>query len=73
MKKKEIEEIFYYFSLVTQLGIVVASSIVGGAFLGNFIDKKVGTKGIFLALFIIVGIVAGLLCSYKLLMHKWKE
>lgn len=59
--------------LVTQLGIVIATSIFIGAFVGLFVDRKLGTGAIFTVIFLIFGIIGGFMAAYQLIMGKDSE
>lgn len=45
-----------YLGLITQIGLVMMIPIFASIFLGHFIDTKVGTNGLFLIIFIIMGV-----------------
>jgi ATP synthase protein I len=45
--------------LVSQLGLTMAGSILFCFAIGYFLDKWLGTKGLFIAVFIILGIIGG--------------
>ncbi len=57
-------------ALVGQLGLIVALCIVGGLFAGLFVDRLLGGTGIVLVLGIFLGIGAGAVSAYKLLMKE---
>ncbi|MDY6852169.1 MAG: AtpZ/AtpI family protein [Thermodesulfobacteriota bacterium] len=44
---------------MTQLGLTMAGSILLCFAIGYFLDKWLGTKGLFLTIFIILGIIGG--------------
>ncbi|QTA91991.1 AtpZ/AtpI family protein [Desulfonema magnum] len=46
-------------TIVMQLGLTMAGCILFCFFVGWYIDKWVGTKGIFVTIFIILGIIGG--------------
>ncbi len=46
-------------TIVTQLGLTMAGCVIFCFFVGWHIDKWVGTKGIFVTIFIILGIIGG--------------
>ena len=46
------------FALVSQIGIMMVMPIILGVWLGNWIDKKLGTGALFLIIFMILGIGA---------------
>jgi len=45
--------------IVTQLGLTMAGCIAFCFFIGLYLDKWLGTKGVFLTIFIILGVVGG--------------
>ena len=51
--------------LLSHLGYAGITPILLGVFLGGLLDKKVGTDGIFMTVFIIIGSGAGILNLYK--------
>lgn len=53
-------------ALISQIGISMLVPIVGGIALGSFIDKKIGTGVIFLAIFGILGIITSFVSLFKL-------
>ncbi len=59
-----------YLSLLSQVGIVMAVPIFGGVFLGEWIDTKLGTQGIFLILFILMGIYVSFRNLYVTVFRK---
>ena len=52
-------------AIVTQLGLTMAGSIVFCFFLGYYLDKWLGTKGLFITIFIVLGIAGGGYTAYK--------
>lgn len=65
MLGKETRKIFEQLTLVSQLGLTMAGSIGLGFAIGYFLDKWLGTKGIFLTLFILLGIGGGGYTVYR--------
>ena len=51
--------------IVMQLGLTMAGSIMFCLFVGRVLDKWLATKGIFTAVFIILGIVGGGVVVYR--------
>ena len=51
--------------IVTQLGFTMAGSIVLCFFIGLYLDKWLGTKGVFLIIFILLGIFGGGATVYR--------
>ena len=65
MLGKETHKIFEQLVLVSQLGLTMVGCIGLGFAIGYFLDKWLGTKGIFLTLFILLGIVGGGFTVYR--------
>lgn len=64
---------FYYFGLITQLGIVVFISIFVGLFVGLFLDNKLGLKGPFTITCLIFGVIGGFKAAYELIKSTEKH
>ena len=52
-------------SIVMQIGLTMAGCIVFCFFIGLYLDKWLGTRGIFVILFTILGIVGGAVTVYR--------
>jgi ATP synthase protein I len=52
-------------SIVMQIGLTMAGCIVFCFFVGLYLDKWLGTRGIFVTLFTILGIVGGAVTVYR--------
>jgi ATP synthase protein I len=52
-------------ALVMQIGLTMVGSIIFCFFVGLYLDRWLGTRGIFLVLFIILGIVGGAVTVYR--------
>ena len=65
MLGKESRKIFEQLTLVSQLGLTMVGSIGLGFAIGYFLDKWLGTRGIFLVLFILLGIGGGGYTVYR--------
>ncbi len=61
-KKRDTIE---YLALVTQVGLTMAGSIVFCFIVGRYLDKWLGTRGVFLIIFIVLGIVGGAVTVYR--------
>ena len=57
-----------YFALVSQLGLTMAGSILLCFAVGFFLDLWLGTGGIFLVIFILLGVVGGGVTAYRQIM-----
>ena len=56
-------------TVVMQLGLNMAMSIILFFFMGYYLDKWLNTKGIFTTLFILLGIVGGGYTTYRQIME----
>jgi len=63
---------FYYLTLITELGLVMASCILIGLGIGLFIDSKLQTQPFGLLLFLLIGIAAAFVAAYRMIMYKMK-
>lgn len=75
MKNKNYKDTFKNLTLVSQIGLSVITPILLGVFVGQFIDKKAGTSGIFSIIFILLGTGGGFMNIFKLAKgkRKWKD
>ena len=54
------------FALVSQIGITMLVTIGGGIMIGSFIDRKLGTNSIFLAIFTVLSVLSAFMNLYKI-------
>ncbi len=52
-------------SIVMQIGLTMAGCIVFCFFIGFYLDKWLGTRGVFITIFIILGVVGGAVTVYR--------
>jgi len=52
-------------TLVTQLGLTMAGCIVFCFFLGHYLDKWLGFRGVFTTIFLLLGIAGGANVCYR--------
>lgn len=52
-------------SIVMQIGLTMAGCILFCFFIGQYIDKLLGTRGIFVTIFILLGIIGGANVVYR--------
>lgn len=69
-KKRDTIE---YLALVTQVGLTMAGSIAFCFMVGYYLDKWLGTRGFFLVIFIVLGIVGGAVTVYRQITGLPKE
>ncbi len=66
MKKNNKSRAFQNVALITHIGLTMVITIGGGIILGGFVDKKLGTNSIFLAIFTIISVLAAFMNLYKI-------
>lgn len=74
MKKDEnnYKEILKNISLISQIGISVVTPILLGVYIGQILDKWVGTKSFFIITLIILGACSGFVNLFKIT-GAWKN
>lgn len=73
MKAREKMGIAQALAMITQLGITMVVCIGAGVWFGGWLDGKLGTHGICLIVFILIGVAAGFMNVYKMLMKGSKR
>ena len=53
-------------ALISQVGISMVTPILLGVYIGQWIDRWVGTNGLFMIIFMILGVGAGFMNLFKL-------
>lgn len=67
MKKKEDNRsALKNLALISQLGISMVTPILLGVYIGQWIDGRMGTKGIFMLVFILLGVGGGFMNLFKI-------
>lgn len=61
------------FALVSQIGVMMVVPIVLGVWLGNLMDNKLGTGGLFLIIFILLGVAAAFRNVYLLVYKQFEK
>lgn len=54
-----------HLSVVMQIGLTMAGCILFCFFIGFYLDKWLGTRGVFITIFIILGVVGGAVTVYR--------
>lgn len=62
---REFTEGLEHLTLVTQLGLTMAGSIGLGFFAGFYLDRWLGTRGLFLIVFILLGVAGGFITVFR--------
>ena len=52
-------------AIVMQIGLTMAGCIVFCFFVGLYLDKWIGTKGIFVTIFTVLGVIGGAVTVYR--------
>lgn len=60
-------------TLVTQLGLTMVGSILFCLAIGYYLDKWLGTKGLFITIFILLGVAGGGYTAYRQIMAATEE
>lgn len=55
--------------IVMQLGLTMAGCIGFCLFVGLYLDKWLGTKGVFVTIFIVLGVIGGATVAYRQIME----
>lgn len=56
-------------SIIMQIGLTMAGCIVFCFFIGRLIDRWLGTRGIFITIFTVLGVVGGANVVYRQIME----
>jgi len=59
--------------IVMQIGLTMAGCIVFCFFVGLYLDRWLGTKGIFVTIFIVLGVIGGGVTVYRQILDVTKE
>jgi ATP synthase protein I len=66
MKEKQSEKFDWRkIAILSSLGLMLPSSIAVGLFLGYFLDKLFNTQPWFLIIFLLLGVVSGLISLFR--------
>ena len=60
-------------SIVMQLGLTMAGCIGFCFFVGLYLDRSLGTKGIFIVIFIVLGVFGGGNVAYRQILENLNE
>ena len=59
--------------IVTQLGLTMAGCIAFCFFVGLYLDRWLGTKGVFITIFILLGVAGGANVVYRQIMEVTRQ
>ncbi len=62
-----------HLSVVMQIGLTIAGCIVFCFFIGRALDRWLGTGGVFITIFILLGIIGGANVVYRQIMDVLQE
>jgi F0F1-type ATP synthase assembly protein I len=60
-------------TIVMQLGLTMAGCIFFCFFVGLMLDRWLGTRGVFITLFILLGVAGGATVSYRQIMEIFEQ
>ena len=60
-------------TIIMQLGLTMVGCILFCFFIGRYLDKWLDTRGIFVTIFIILGVVGGAVTVYRQIMEITEE
>ena len=60
-------------SIVMQLGLTMVGCICFCFFIGLYIDKWLGTRGIFVTIFTLLGVIGGAIVAYRQILAVIKD
>jgi F0F1-type ATP synthase assembly protein I len=66
MNINDKSRIFQNLALISQIGISMAVPILGGIFIGNFLDNKFNTGVVFLIIFAVIGIISAFISLFRI-------
>lgn len=72
LKKNNNKDTLKNLTLISQIGISIITPILLGVFIGQLLDKWVNTKGVFMIIFIILGVGGGFMNLFKIT-GLWKN
>lgn len=67
---KEKFKMYENLAFLTQIGLMMIIPIFLSVYVGNYIDKKLGTGSLFLLIFIGLGVASAFLNLYKVTMKR---
>jgi len=60
-------------SIVLQLGLTMVGCIGFCFFIGLYLDRRLGTKGVFIVIFTILGVIGGGNVAYRQILENLEE
>lgn len=60
-------------SFVMQIGLTMAGSIMFCFFVGLYLDKWLGTRGLFVTIFILLGVAGGAYTAYRQIQEVFEK
>jgi len=60
-------------AIVMQIGLTMAGCIVFCFFIGLYLDKWLGTRGIFVAIFTVLGVIGGGVTVYRQIVKVFQQ
>ncbi|MDX1707237.1 MAG: AtpZ/AtpI family protein [Desulfobacterales bacterium] len=60
-------------AVVMQIGLTMAGCILFCFFIGFYLDKWLGTRGVFIAIFIVLGVIGGAVTVYRQILQTLND
>ena len=73
VKNKEYKTLWENLNLVTQLGLTMVGCILFCFAIGYFLDKWLGTRGVFITIFLLLGIGGGGYTAYRQIQEVFQD
>lgn len=65
MKREGLREAYRAFAMFGSFGFIMAASVLVGYFIGNYLDKKLGTEPWLLIIFLFLAIIGAFMEFFK--------
>ncbi|MCP3874757.1 MAG: AtpZ/AtpI family protein [Desulfobacteraceae bacterium] len=70
---KKHHEWAQHLSIVMQFGLTIAGCIIFCFLIGRYLDQWLGTNGVFITIFIILGVIGGANVAYRQILEVLEE
>jgi len=70
---KASKKVYTQMAYASSVGIGMVLAVFGGLYLGNFLDKKLGTAPFFTFILLLMGVVAGFRSLYTVIRKYFKD
>ncbi|MGM0501243.1 MAG: AtpZ/AtpI family protein [Bacillota bacterium] len=67
---KDKMDVLQALALLSQVGIAIVVPVIGGVWLGGYLDNLLNTKVLFLVIGTLLGVTTGFRSAYRLIMQQ---